>query len=629
MRRGAIRGLRGLGLGATIALASSLTACGGGMTAINVFSTDWTDDGGQSIEALQTKLAGVRAPRGADVAVGVAGNGDKLIGLPLGDPGAKWTFAHPLDARPMVTGNVVVGSGGGELFALDATTGKRLWARPTGGLKVHGAGDDGSVTVVSLASGTGIGSRLLAVLHDGSVARQIETDKTLGTPAVLGGFAFVPWGGVYVSAIDLANGNEAGRVVVREKTSRAWTESGDLYFGEIGIFRFDGHIKDAPKSRATHVSIPVRELPGSPKLMEPGTEISGPAAGAPDRIRIYARPSAGDGPLAIDAGRYYATYFRFVMGFDATKGALTWVHSHDSDVIGGAAAPGAVVLCDEQGHVTTLDAKTGGKANDADLGEPIKGCVVQVDQYETPGEPAAVPPLAEQLSAALLNRESELATAKRLLLRELAGQSDEIATKTLIDLASDPRTSPLLLPDARQALASRHNGASYMLAALAVHYDFMKDVLRPPPVGPIAQALAAMNESRGASLLAAHLLDPADTDDDVRHAAEALVKLAGPNEAPALTQFFGTYRASAPSDDVEAAVVSVGQALAKVGGKDGAERVQTAMNDASTPETVRERLKATVAVAPPAPADDAAKPAKGAEKPKADKQKARAKTEKP
>ncbi len=144
---------------------------------------------------------------------------------------------------------------------------------------------------------------------------------------------------MYVSALDLANGDESGRVVLREKVSRAWTSAGSVYFGEIGIFRFDAHIRDASQNRATHVSIPLRELPGSPKLMSPGTENPGPAASAPDRIRIYARPNSTD-PIAIDGDRYYATYFRIAMGFDATKGALAWAHTHGSDIIGGAAGSG-------------------------------------------------------------------------------------------------------------------------------------------------------------------------------------------------------------------------------------------------------------------------------------------------
>ena len=108
-----------------------------------------------------------------------------------------------------------------------------------------------------------------------------------------------------------------------------------------------------------------------------------------------------------------------------------------------------------------------------------------------------------------------------------------------------------------------------MEAALARHYDFLKDVLRTPPVGPIAHALGAMKEKAAAPLLASHLLDPADTEDDIKQTAAALAVLAGAGEVPALREFFGMYRATAEDDDMAAAVVNIGQALAATGDKAG------------------------------------------------------------
>lgn len=130
-----------------LVVATAALACGGGQTRANVFSTEWDDDGGRSAQALYARLAETKIPEGANVVVAVTGNGDRIVGQPLG--GARWTFAHPLDSRPMVTGRVVIGSGGGEIFALDATTGTKLWGRPTGGLPLLGAGDDGRLTVVT------------------------------------------------------------------------------------------------------------------------------------------------------------------------------------------------------------------------------------------------------------------------------------------------------------------------------------------------------------------------------------------------------------------------------------------------------------------------------------------------
>src|SRR5262249_20110792 len=160
------------------------------------FSTDWSDDRGASMERVRMRLSGARPSAAADVVVGIAGNADKIVGYPLGG-GSKWTFAHPLDARPVVTGSVVVGLGNGELFALDAVKGTKLWARKVGRVALHGAGDDGGVTVITMSDG-GKGSVLMAVTRDGGIVRRVETDKLLGAPAVLSRIAFVPWSNQYV-----------------------------------------------------------------------------------------------------------------------------------------------------------------------------------------------------------------------------------------------------------------------------------------------------------------------------------------------------------------------------------------------------------------------------------------------
>jgi outer membrane protein assembly factor BamB len=576
----------------------AVVACGGGQTRPNLFSTDWSDDGGQSIEAVRVQIGGAPIPIGADVAIGVTGNLDTIVGLPLGG-GARWKFGpHRLEARPLVASDVVIGCGGGELFALDAATGKRLWATPTGTLALHGAGDDGSVTVVTMSRLTGTGATLLAVARDGSVVQRIETDKELGTPAVLARTAFVPWGNQYVTALDLASGGEVGRILLRERTSRAWTTGGGLYFGEVGLFRLDEHIKDAAKNQASHLALPTRELPGSPRLMAPGDERLAPTSSAPDKIRLYARPSRPNGPFTFDDGRFYATYFKLVMGFTTDKGSLAWVHTHSSDVIAGAATYGGVVICDAEGKVGVLAANTGGLVAELDFGEPLKSCVVQVDGFTPTGVAQDPGPFAKQLERALENGDLELATAQRLLLRELATLADEEATKTLIDIASDPRTSPALLGDARAELAGRRNGARFMLEALGRHYDFLKDVLRGPPVGPLAQALGAMNEKGAAPLLASHLLDPADTDDDVMRAAAALVLLGSSTEVPAMRQFFAMYR-DAPDDPAEIpeAVVSVGQTLLRLDGSAGRATVESALAHPFANSMAKAKLRAIVAAA--------------------------------
>ena len=608
-------------VGATLSVAIILglglatASCASDVSHPGTFSTNWLDDQGKSIGEVQARLKNAPAGAKADLVVAVAGaKNDKLIGVPLSG-GANWTFQHALDARPIIAGGVVVGSGNGEIFALEASSGKRLWARPSGGVALLGAGDDGTITAVTLSRGTG--STILVVGRDGSVKRQIETDKAVGDPAVVAGVILVPWSNQYVSAIDAATGDELGRVTLRDKVSRADQIGGAVYFGEVSYVRFDDKIKMASQGGANRVGIPARELPGTPRLFVPGTEKQPAVANARDRDRLFARPSAPEGPLGIDSGRFYATYFRLVLGFEASRGQLAWVHTHASDVIGGDAVQGGVLLCDEDGKIVVLDAKTGQVSFNGSFGEPIKSCVAHADTYKALPGPGGAAPLAQQISEAILNREASLATAQRLLLRELGTLEDESATKTLVDIASDPRAAPVLVADARAAIATRRNGASYMVTALGRHYDFLRDVLASPPVGPIADALAAMNERQGAGgapLLASHLLDPADNDDDIRRAAAALATLATKDELPMLRHFFAMYRGTAESEEVGLAVASVGQAILRLDPKDGRVLVEHAAKDATTVAIARTRLDALLIASPdkPAAADAGAPGAAGA-----------------
>jgi len=573
------------------------SGCAGDPSHPSRFSTDWLDDQGKSIGQVLARLKSAKPPASVDVAVAVAGaKNDKLLGKPL-QGGAAWTFNHPLDARPVVVGGVVIGSGAGEVFALDAASGKQLWKRSNDGATLLGAGDDGSITAVTLSKDGK--SKLLVVARDGSTKQSIDTEKQLGDPAVVGGIVFVPWANQYVSAIDAVTGDEIGRVVIREKTSRALTIGGALYFGELAYVRFDEKITMASRNGANRVAVPARELPGTPRLLVPGTERNPPVANARDRDRIFARPSAPEGPLGLESNRFYASYFRIVIGFESGRGQLSWVHTHASDIIGGEALSGGVLLCDEEGKLVALDGRNGQISKEMAFGEPIKSCVVQADNFQAGPASQAAPPLGAQITTAVLNREATLATAQRLLVRELATLEDETATKTLIEIASDPRAAPVLVQEARAAIATRRNGASYMLAALAKHYDFLRDVLASPPVGPIADALAAMKDPKAASLVASHLLDPHVTDDDVKRAAAALAVLGTKEELPALKHFFAMYRASAESEDVALAVASVGEALLRIDPKDGRAIVESAAKDATTAPAARSRLEALLTASKP------------------------------
>jgi hypothetical protein len=121
-------------------------------------------------------------------------------------------------------------------------------------------------------------------------------------------------------------------------------------------------------------------------------------------------------------------------------------------------------------------------------------------------------------------------------------------------------------------------------------------------------------------LLASHLLDPADTADDVKQAALALIALGSASDVPTLKEFFAMYR-DAPDDlsEMSDALVSTGQALMKLDGKAGRAVVDLALAHPFTNSTAKVKLQAVVEAADaeqapkgqPAPATSATRPAKG------------------
>ena len=569
------------------ALCSSALLAGCGSASMNSntgFAADWQNDAGASIVKLEQSLHALPLVPNARVAVGVSDSG--LVGAPL-DSKAHWAYAGQPTTAPFIAGNLVIFGEGERVVALDAHSGAKAWSVSNRGLTLRGAANDG--TSSALVLGDAHKSLFLGISASGSALGSAETKATLGRPAARGGIAFVPWSNQYVSALDLKSGDENARLLARTQVSHALNFGGQLYFGESDVLRFDAKIRFASTNQATHVALPKLDLPGKPAWLGSGLSSASSEANARTKVRIFAAPApAANGELTLGAGTFTASYFRVLFGLDAKSGALRWVRPLPADIVGGAAASSGFVLCDSNGKVWSFDA-AGGDAGSSDLGSKVRLCSVDTGATAVPSAPARGP-LAEQIAQAFDALDPDMAEAERFLVSELGKLEDPIVTKTLIDLSSSPRIPPDLRNETRGLLALRKNGTEYMLSALARHYDFVSGVLLPPPVGPLADALAASGDPRAASLLAKHLNDPANSADDVAHAARALVKLATAAEYEDLRTFFALYRATADDESLVSAVVSCAQALLRVGGEAGRAVVERASQDALTQSDVRRAL---------------------------------------
>ncbi|MDQ2644193.1 MAG: PQQ-binding-like beta-propeller repeat protein, partial [Myxococcota bacterium] len=500
------------------------------------FNTEWQNDQGASIIEVERQLRGTPPPPAFDVVVGLTADG--IVGLPL-DGGQRWSYPKTSDSPPVIAGELVLFSSNGELYALDAKSGKLLWEIGIPGHRLRGAGDDGKLTVASLGTLEPGEDWLVTVDRSGSVKEKLSSEKPLGRPAARGGLAFVPWSGQYVSVIDMNTGAERGRLLTRELVSHALTVGGEIYFGEKGVLHLDERIRYASTQQANRASFAERELPGKPKWLEPGERLPELDMGARAKTRIYATPKFSE-KTRFASDRFISTYFQALMAFDAGSGELSWARAVPADILGADAASSGFVVCLINGKVLRFDAE-GGDAGSLDLGTQLRGCVVEAGTLDIPkGE--ALPAKAAQLSTAITTLGPDMATAQLFMLAELGKLEDASVTKTLIDVSMSSRMAPSVRNEARRLLASRKSGAEFMLAALEAPFDFMSPNQLPAPVGPLADALAAMGERRAAPLLAKHLNDPANDMADVERAAVALGTLATPSEYDELRTFFALYR---------------------------------------------------------------------------------------
>lgn len=560
--------------------AGSLTSCGGGQTRGNPLDSSWSDENGKELDAFVDSWNVVRPPPMVEAAIGIVDD-QTLVGRALPD-GDRWRYEHELESRPVLTGNVVVGLGGGELFALDARSGEELWTRKALG-RLRGASDDGATTLVSIASLSMQRSNVLAVNRSGQVTRQIYEKAVIGAPTVLDSFAFLPYGEHRVLIFDLLEGTEAARVVSLVPVSRSFMVGSEVYFGERGALRFDGEVVSARKGGGTYVELPDRELPGDPRWMVSGSTVLPLTSVRHDSVRYHARPKVTQTSTRID--RYALSYFRIVVGLSSPEGQTRWAHVANAPFLGGAVGDQTLVLCDSAGDVRWLDLETGSVLMGRSLDEAVIACAVQTDRArpdDAPPNPASLP---EQLTEAIAATGDPLIPVQLVLLDDLDDLESDAATEALIALArprpDDPPDREVVRARAAELLAQRRHGLQAILDAL---YGGRLDL----PIGPMADALVAAGQAGGARALVWRLQDPRVPAAALITIANALEVLAGHDERSLLAVFFTRIRCTQP--ELDEAVLAVARTLVRLGATD---LVQKVVSEACDNDAMKERLGAT------------------------------------
>ncbi len=551
--------------------------------------------------ATERALAGffselARAPAREPRAFAVASHPGGLIGAALDRPESAaqpWRRAADVSQPPLLGGQLVVVGEGKQFTALSADTGTPLWSIPQDGARLNGVSDDGRHTALTLDDPRS-GARWIS-LHDRSGAELWAVDAAggIGAGLLVANALLVPWGGQFVSAIDAPTGREIGR----ERWATPATQ----------VFEFDGHV---------FVGGPPWQIPGAPSAQRyapprrplPGKVRVGPSHSERDpepQITWLFVPAVGDS-VSGNASRnavYLASYERVVFGLDAQQGALRWVKELPGRALAAAIGGAGLVICDDQGSIQLVRASDGRTEKRVQLIQSarsfrseslLSACSLSAGPAITTqagsAGPAADESLVEQLSRILSLADPALGGAQRFLARELSARPEPEATRVLIELGARRSADRVLAQEAEDLLATRRNGVDFMLAALAGEGRWGSDGTLPP-LGALADALAALSETRAAPLLAEQLGRPGHPPRAVARAAAALEVLASEREAALVARFFALHRTTADHPERVEAVVSAARTLLRIGGATGRRAVERALRDPLTLADVKIALQ--------------------------------------
>lgn len=554
----------------------------------------------ETLSALSQRLGLVR-PNPVPARV-VAQRASGLVSSSLEqERGARQSWQH--DARvtqaPLLSGQVVVFGEGSRLSALDAVSGAVLWSVPDAGALLAGVADDGHFTALVLRDPESSRSWLSVLERSGAERLRLAAERPLGTPALSAGRLLIAWDERFVSVIDVASGAELGRAKLDVPARHALWAGGELFLAGPPWVHF------APSSST--YALPRRPLPGPPELG--ASNIAWRTD--PELTHLVARPRAQPGATAAS---YLATEGRLALGFEGSRGTLEWVRLLPGVILGVAAGSHSFALCDSTGTLRVLAEDDARLLLQLRLDPPrpgeaapgVSACVVDLGQSSA-GEASAADErhdsLVEQLGRALALSDPDLASAQRFLSRELAARPEPEATRVLIDLASRHNADSVLQAEAEDLLATRRNGAQFMLRALAQSGTDSQDPISRAPIAALAEALLAQGERRAAPLLAARINQPGYSAQALARVSATLEELATEQEYSALRVFFSLQRTTADEPETVEAVTSIARTLLRIGGQPGRRLVEAALRDPLTVPEVRNRLAGLLNAGAPTQAD--------------------------
>lgn len=547
-------------LARVVTIALTLSGCAGGLS----FSSSFPNGGDRVSQALaRAKSAPAAAP--APVIVGVADAPRAVFAYDLLARRLLFRAPAQVTGMPIAAGELVVVPEGTQLTIRRLRDGSVLHTLPLDGMQLIGAEGDATTSAIVLSTGGTMNVRSRLVILQGE---RITGDRALtrgvGGPAVLGGLTFLPHQRVHVSVVD-PHGEELARARIQEDVaSQAFSRAGEVYFGQRGFYRFDRELEQTAKGGPHYWKLALEsKLPGAPPLLVDSSVPAPPLESALHRVALSFAPTQNqDGSLGLLDDALYLAFYRQLFSLAPDGRTARWVHETASDVVGVRAVDGGLLAVESSGVITALDTQ-GRQVISAELGLAPIAARIRAERIAFGVAADEVVPIAAQLERAARNPDTRLVPARAFAAQLLGPVEDDQAAQALIGLCGEEATPTRVREEACETLALRKIPSDAVLAALALHADFLEGKPQPP-VTALAFAALRAGDRRATPALLTHLFDPATPVETLPPLLRALGGLGDASTANELAAFVRLYHADSADEQFEQALAVAMDALVKL-----------------------------------------------------------------
>ncbi|HEX5657250.1 MAG TPA: hypothetical protein VFX59_08640 [Polyangiales bacterium] len=524
------------------------------------FKPQFPNGGPQLKDALERAHAGASHGQ-SSIVLGVSDAPRAVFAYDIDAGKLLFREAAQVNALPSIAGELAVVPEATRITVRRLRDGSVVKELPLDGMHLVGADGDGTIAAVVLSTGGSINTHSRLVIFEGEKVRSDRTTtRALGSPAVLGGLAFVPHQRVHLSAID-PDGKELARARIGDDVaSHAFRHQGEVYFGEHGFYRLDEASERGPAQGAHYWKLaPALKLPGAPPLFMDSNAPPPPIESALYRVALSALPGpTPQGALGLADDALYLAFYKQLYSLTADAASAHWVYETDSDVVGIRSVPGGLLALNADGVLVALDTQ-GLPTHQAQLA--LKPIAARIRAERLPGASTGeAEPLTARLDKAARNPDTRLVPSRGFAAQLLRPIEDDEAARLLIKLCTDVESPPRVSEQACASLGERTFASQAVLDALAQHPSYL-DRTPVPPVGALASAALHAKDTRAVPLLGAQLFEPALPIEQVPQIFHALAGLGDPSAAIPLASFVRLYHADAGDDQFERVLVAGMDAL--------------------------------------------------------------------